>query len=135
MSRTLFLAGVTTALLMMPGCTSTDSKSSTASRAPRQCFWAQDVRNFRVVNSTTVNIRAGRDVYRLDLLGACPDMNWNLRLGLATTGSSTICAGSGLGTSVITRGSTGQGQQRCAVRSITALTPEEVAALPGRERP
>jgi len=135
MARMLVVAGAAVALLSLTGCASTDGKGSSASREPRQCFWAQDVRNFRVVNSSTVNIRAGRDVYRLDLLASCPNMNWNLRLGLVTTGGSTICAGSGLGTSIVTRGASGQGQQRCPVRMITVLTPEQVAALPGRERP
>lgn len=119
----------------MAGCAGTDHGNPSAARQPRQCFWARDVRNFRAVNSTTVNIRAGRDVYRLDLMGSCPNINWNERMGLVTTGSSTICVGSGLGTSVVTRRTGGRGQERCPVRQITALTPEEVAALPPRERP
>lgn len=135
MPKALFLTAAVITLSTLSACAGTDSGNASAPRQPRQCFWANDVRNFRVVDSTTVNIRAGRDIYRLDLLGSCPGMNWNNRLGLVTTGGSTICAGSGLGTTIVTRGSAGRGQQRCPVRSITVLTPEQVAALPARERP
>ncbi|TCM20434.1 hypothetical protein EDF56_10295 [Novosphingobium sp. PhB165] len=135
MEKATVLISTAVALLTITACAGTDHGNTSASREPRRCFWPSDVRNFRAVNATTVNIRAGRDVYRLDLLGSCPNINWNERMGLMTTGSSTICVGSGLGTSVVTRGTAGRGQQRCPVQTITALTPEEVAALPGRERP
>ncbi|WP_395396414.1 DUF6491 family protein [Novosphingobium sp. BL-8A] len=129
------VSAVMVAFLTMTGCAADEHDTASAVRQPRQCFWANDVRNFRAVNSTTVNVRAGRDVYRLDLMGICPDINWSERLGLVTTGTSSICSGAGLGTSIVTRRSGGRGQQRCPVRAITVLTPEEVAAMPSRERP
>ncbi|WP_395391109.1 DUF6491 family protein [Novosphingobium sp. BL-8A] len=135
MARSAIFVATAITLATVTGCAGTDHGNPTAAREPRQCFWANDVRNFRAVNSTTVNIRAGRDVYRLDLMGICPNINWNERMGLVTTGSSSICAGSALGVSVVTRRTGGRGQERCAVRQITALTPEQVAALPPRERP
>jgi hypothetical protein len=125
---------VAIALLAVTGCTNTDSSNENNPRQPRRCFSAHSVRNFRVVNNSTVNIRVNRDVYRLDLFGSCTDLNWNSRMGLQTTGSSTICVGSGLGTTIVTRGPTG-GRQRCPVQSVTLLTPEQVEALPPRERP
>lgn len=66
-------------------------------------------------------------------MGICSDLNWTNRMALVSRGSSMICVGSGLGTSIVTRGPTGR--QRCQVRSIIGLTPEQVAALPARERP
>ena len=80
-----------------------------------------------------VNLRVGRHVYRLDLFGACPDVSWTNSLALVTTGSSSVCTGRGLGTSIMVRGSTGP--QRCAIQSITALTTAEVQALEPRFRP
>jgi hypothetical protein len=126
-------------LAALVGCaeTSTDPNSAGsqgAARAAPRCFRAADARSFRSVNSTTVNIRVGRrDFYRLDLLGPCPDLNFSMKLGLQTRGSSQVCVGSGLGTNIVVRGS--RGPTTCPVRQITALTPEEVAALQPRHRP
>jgi hypothetical protein len=135
MAKAWFWPAAAVALLAVTGCAAADSRDPSAAREPRRCFWPRNVNNFRVVNSSTVNIRVGRDVFRLDMFGSCPDLDWSSRLGLVTTGSSTICVGSGLGTSIVTRGIGGRGRQRCPVQSITALSPEEIQALPGRERP
>lgn len=135
MAKVAVWAAATAALLAITGCASTDATSQGAAGASntRQCFSASNVRNFRVVDSRTVNIRSGRNVFRLDLFATCPDLTWNNSMKLQTSGSQTICTGSGLGTSVITRGSTGR--QRCPVQTVTLLTPEEVEALPARNRP
>ena len=125
-------------LAALAGCAETEDPNSAGSQgaarqAPR-CFHVSNARNFRSVNSTTVHLRVGRnDFYRIDLLGPCPDIDFSMRLGLDTRGSSQVCTGSGLGTSIVVRGS--RGPTRCPVRQITALTPEEVAALPPRHRP
>ncbi|WP_114952648.1 DUF6491 family protein [Sphingosinicella terrae] len=105
-----------------------------ASRQAPRCFSTRSVRNFRSADPTTVHLRVGPDVYRLDLMGACPDVDLTSRVRLATTGSAMVCTGSALGTSIVTRGPTGR-PQRCQVRLVSALTPEEVAALPARVRP
>ena len=138
MARASVWAAAAIGLAALAGCAGTEDPNSAGSEgaarpAPR-CFLASNARNFRSVNSTTVHLRVGRrDFYRLDLLGPCPDIDFSLRLGLQTRGSSQICVGSGLGTNIIVRGS--RGPTRCAVRQITALTPEEVAALQPRHRP
>ncbi len=131
-------AGAAASFAALAGCAEIagpdSSGSQAAQRAAPRCFHASNARNFRSVNSTTVNLRVGRrDFYRIDLLGPCPDIDFSLRLGLQTRGSSQICTGTGLGTDIIVRGS--RGPQRCAIRRITALTPEEVAALSPRDRP
>ncbi|TCM18170.1 hypothetical protein EDF56_105521 [Novosphingobium sp. PhB165] len=109
------------------------SQQNNMQRQPPQCFQASSARHFRAVNSRTVNLRIGRDVYRIDTVGMCRDLNWTSHMRLATTGSSTVCTGLGLGVSIVTRGPSGQ--QRCTVQSITGLTPEQVAALPLSQRP
>lgn len=129
-------AGAAVLLFAASGCTSSDygNTAGTGPRPARQCFWPNSISNFAVVNSNTVNVRVGRDIYRLDLFGVCPDLTWNSRIAVTTTGGSTVCVGSGMGTSIITRGPNRQ-QRRCAVQQVTAFTPEEAAALRGRERP
>jgi hypothetical protein len=121
-------------LLAVTGCAPTEPPSAGGVREPRRCFTARDVRNFAPVNSTTVNLRVGRDVYRVQTFGFCPDLGWTNRMAVRTTGgSSMICVGSGLGVSLLTRGPSGR--QQCRVQSITALTPAEIQALPARQRP
>ena len=133
MARAAVWAAATIVLLGIAGCASTDSSTSAASHEPRRCFWARDVRNFAPVNSSTINIRVGRDTFRVDTFGSCRDLDWTNRMALVTTGGSSICVGSGIGASIVTRGPSGR--QRCAIQSVTALSPEEVAALPARQRP
>lgn len=98
----------------------------------RQCFWARNVTNFNAVDDRTVNIRVGvRDVYRMELLGPCPDIDWTQTIGIVSRGGSWIC--SGLDAEIVTPSPIGR--QRCAVRDIRKLTPEEAAALPAKEKP
>ncbi len=124
-------------VILTAGCAGTDlddpNSAQAVERPAPRCFSARNARNFRVVDLRTVNLRVGRHVYRLDLFGACPDVSWTNSLALVTTGSSSVCTGRGLGTSIMVRGSTGP--QRCAIQSITALTTAEVQALEPRFRP
>jgi hypothetical protein len=98
----------------------------------RQCFWAQQVNGFASSDDRIVNVRVGaRDVYQLEMFGRCPDVDWNERIALVSRGSSHICTG--LQAEIISQ--TTIGPQRCPVRSMRKLTPDEVEALPGRARP
>jgi hypothetical protein len=105
--------------------------------APRyeanQCFYTRNVTSFAAPDDKTLYVRVGvRDVYRFDMFGTCPDIDWNQRLALVSRGSSWIC--NGMDAEVITH-ATGLGHQRCPVAHMHKLTPEEVAALPRRARP
>ena len=125
-------------LTAIAGCAETSDPESAGSQgaartAPR-CFSASNARNFRQVDSRTVHLRVGRrDFYRIDLLGPCPNLDFSLRVGFQTSGSSLVCTGTAVGNSLVVRGA--RGPERCPIRSITAMTPEEVAALPARHRP
>lgn len=126
-------AAASAALLLVGACaSSTDPENPRASNPSRQCFFANSARGFTAVDPQTVHVRVGaRDVYRLDLMGTCPDINWNQQIALVSRGSSSICTGTGA--TIVTRGPTGQ--QRCPVRMVTQLTAEEVEALRPRDRP
>lgn len=139
MTRSAILASAAIALLTVSACTSTTSGSGSGSKAKsadatrQQCFFANEVDNFAVVNSQIVNIRVNQDVYRLDMFGDCPNLTWTDAMVLRTTAGSPVCTGNGLGDSVVTLGF--DGPQQCSIQSITLLTPEQVAALPARDRP
>ncbi|MBO9624701.1 MAG: hypothetical protein J7500_18495 [Sphingomonas sp.] len=133
MARASAWAAATIALLTAAGCAPVEPSHS-GPREPRRCFLPREVRNFTAVDSTTVHLRVGRDIYRVETFGVCPDLNWTNRMAIRTTGgSSMICVGSGLGVTILTRGPSGR--RSCQVRSIRALTPEEVQGLRPRDRP
>jgi hypothetical protein len=110
-----------------------DTKADT--KAANQCFWARNVNSFAAPDDHTVYIRVGvRDVYRLDLMISCPDVDWNQRVALESShgAGGSIC--NALDAEIISH-ATGLGRQRCPVKTLTKLTPEQVAALPKRARP
>ncbi|KQW70974.1 hypothetical protein ASE17_15310 [Phenylobacterium sp. Root77] len=123
------LAGV----LALGACTTSTPSAETAAASPtRNCFWANSANSFNAVDDQTVYVRVGvRDVYRLDLFTRCPDVDWNTAIALQSRGGSSIC--SGLDATVLTKGPFGP--QRCQVRTVTKLTPEEVAAMNPRAKP
>ena len=110
-----------------------------ASAAPRpagQCFYARQVSGFSAPDREHVYLRVGvRDVYALDLLGPCPDVDWTLGLGIASHGSNFICSGLDAELIVPRSPSAPLGGQRCPVEHIRKLTAAEVAAIPRKLRP
>jgi hypothetical protein len=111
----------------------TGQATAETAKAPKACFSARNVANFAVVDERTLNIRVGvRDVYQLDLLGICPDIESQNEIAIKSRGSSFIC--SPFEATIVAPGPFGR-KQRCEVRGIRKLTPEEVAALPSREKP
>lgn len=103
-----------------------------AAKPQRQCFFTRNVSNFSAVDDQTVNVRVGvKDVYRLDMLGHCPDIDWTQQIALISRGGSSICTG--MDATIVVKSPIGP--QRCAVKTIRKLTPEEVAALPRKAKP
>ncbi len=74
-----------------------------------------------------------RDYYQAKLIGPCLDLPWANSIGLESRGSDWIC--SGLDVEVIVPSHTGGGPQRCMATSLRKLTPEEVKALPPKQKP
>ena len=100
-----------------------------------QCFWARNVTSFAAPDDHTVYVRVNqRDVFRLDLMIACPDVDWNQRVALRSShgAGGSIC--SPLDAEIISH-ATGIGRQRCPVKALTKLTPAEVATLPKGAKP
>lgn len=108
--------------------------TGTAQAAARKdnCFYARNVSGWRAADDQTVYLRVGvKDVYQLDLMGRCSDINWNERIGIKSRGSDWIC--SGLDAEIISP--TSIGPQHCPVKTLRKLTPQEAAALPAKARP
>jgi hypothetical protein len=108
------------------------AKSPPDGKPKNQCFFTQNVNGFSAPDEHTVYVRVGvRDVYKFQLMGMCPDIDWSQRIALVSRSGSSICTG--MDAEIVTR--TQIGPQRCPVRSVQKLTPEEVAALPRKSRP
>jgi hypothetical protein len=108
------------------------SPEEPAAKAARQCFWARSVNNFASNDERVVNIRVGvRDIYQLEMLGRCPDVDWANTIAIRSRGSNYICTG--LDAELITPSPIGP--QRCAVSKIRKLSVEETKALPKHARP
>jgi hypothetical protein len=116
-------------LLTLAGSAHAETAAKTTNRS---CFPASNVSGFRASDDKTVYLRVGvKDVYRLDLMGPCPDVDWNERIALVSRGSSFICTG--LDVDVVSHSPIGR--QRCPVQTLRKLTPQEVAALPKKSLP
>ncbi|MGZ3403893.1 MAG: DUF6491 family protein [Phenylobacterium sp.] len=100
-----------------------------------ECFWARNVTSFAAPDDHTVYVKVNmHDVYRLDLMIACPDVDWNQRVALQSShgAGGSIC--SPLDAEIISH-ATGLGRQRCPVKAMHKLTPDEIAALPKKAKP
>lgn len=100
----------------------------------RQCFYVRDINNYAADDADHLFLRVGvNHIYRLDMFSSCPELPWADRaIGVRSFGgSSWIC--DPLDVEIVVRD---QGfHDRCQVRTITELTPDQVKALPKRERP
>jgi hypothetical protein len=103
-----------------------------AAPAKNNCFYARNISGWRASGDQTVYLRVGvKDIYQLDLMNRCSDINWNERIGIESRGSSWIC--SGLDADILSPSPIGP--QRCPVKTLRKLTPQEAAALPKKARP
>jgi hypothetical protein len=103
-----------------------------AAKPKKQCFWTNQVNSFASSDDRIVNVRVGvKDIYQFEMFGRCNDVDWSNQIALVSRGGSYIC--SGLDAEIISPSPIGP--QRCPVRNIHKLTPEEVKVLPKHARP
>lgn len=127
-------------LVLLGGCAPTADGAMAAGdppARPRQCFSTTQVNNFRQGRPDQVFLRVGRsDVYELNAAGGCPDLDFANQLAIVPDMGGAIgtrlCSGDWA--RVIVPGSAAENRV-CRVRVSRALTSEEIAALPSRNRP
>ncbi|MCV0414886.1 MAG: DUF6491 family protein [Brevundimonas sp.] len=108
--------------------------SSGLADTPRRCFQVDRVQNFRATADQTLYLRTSRrDVFEARALGACRDLDWALGITLAGQGVSTVCTGDTA--FVVPRGGGAIPDGPCRIQVVRQLTPEQIAALPDRDRP
>ena len=123
------LAGGALAALIA-ACAQSPGPGQSAAAGGGQCFYSGNVSGFGAVDDNTVNVFVGaNDVYTLDLLGACPDVDWSMQIGIrATGGSPWVCSGSNAEILVPSP----MGTQNCMVTNIQKLSPEAARAARAR---
>jgi len=104
-----------------------------ASAAAADCFRLNDVNAHSIGDNKTMYLAVGRhDIYRVSMKGAC--------LGGATSsdpiitesfGSGPICRPIDLNLKI----ASGVGEIACIVDKFEKLTPEQIAAIPKKQRP
>ena len=117
---------------LAPATAKSPADPAPATKARSQCFWTHQVNNFASSDDRIVNLRVGvRDVYQLEMLTRCTDIDWTQKIAIVSRGSSRIC--DGLDAEIIAPSQISP--MRCPVRSVRKLTPDEIKALPSRARP
>jgi hypothetical protein len=107
--------------------------SRPAPAAGQQCFYARNISNYIAASDRLIYLRVGvNDVYRLDLMMDCPELSFrqNIEFQRAERGSN-ICSAIDLTVTYRQNGA----RRICPVSEMRKLSPEEVAALPKRDRP
>jgi hypothetical protein len=105
------------------------------SNRPQACFFSRNFEQWRAPDPSTIIIRVSVNrFYRLGLSAPCPTLQFpEARLISVFRGSDAICGPLDWDIRVVQFG-TGITEQ-CVVKSMTRLTPEQVASTPPRFRP
>ena len=98
-----------------------------------QCFARQNIEGFQAPDDHTVYLRVGvNQIYRLDLMVPCSGLSFRDDINLLSTAGDPWICNPIQATVVYHQGGI---PNRCPVSAIHRLTPDEVSALPKRDRP
>ena len=125
------LTGGALAAILLAGCTPADQpeSASAASNSGRQCFWLSQVSGFNDApddkpGSDRIYVHTGpSQTYLFETFGPCHDLNFSETIGFDQNGPGQIC--NGIDVDLLVPGPGGGPPQRCGVRMIRKLTPEE----------
>src|SRR5215831_11034721 len=127
--------GVALALTVLAASFPSQAQNSDAQPQRRACFFSNQFESWRAPDDKTILIRVGLTrYYRLDLSASCSGLTSpGARLINRVHGSNLICKPIDWDISV--EESTGGFGHGCIVKSMTELSPDEVASLPSRNKP
>jgi hypothetical protein len=103
--------------------------------AGKSCFFVSQLDGWKAPNDKTMYIRTtGNRYYRLDMASSCPALT-GINPHLVTTfrGSNSVC--SHLDWDLKVARAPGSPPEACIVKTMTAMTPEEVKAIPKKFKP
>jgi len=104
-----------------------------AASSDQACIARRNINGFNAPDDRTVYIRAGvNQIFRLDLMNDCLNLSFRQTIGFDNRPNRNwICTP--LEATIVYRGN-GM-KQRCPVKAMRKLTPEEIAAVPKRDLP
>lgn len=135
--RDITLPPLSLAAVLVAACAQTPATSVDGMQtASRQCFYSDQVRNFRSSSDNILYVRDTRNaVYQLDSTAGCWDIGSQYALTITPylgSGSTRLCVGDDARIGLT---SSGFGPRTCRARVTRTLSEEQVAALPSRDRP
>jgi len=123
------------ALAAVSGLTTLSLSASGAYAQPKgeQCFYHQNIESFAPSDDEKkIYLKViGGHVYRLDLEDRCPGLAFRERIVLKQVGSGNICGPLDLDLHLEDHGI----RIACPIYGLHLLTPEELTAVPKKERP
>jgi hypothetical protein len=125
---------VAASAVALAGFTMTHVQASPAddTKPKRQCFRTERIQKWATDKDRLIYVRLNTGkVFQVTLAHDCPGLGMYQTIAFDTDFGSEICEGQHA--TIITR--SGAGPLHCPVGSIKALTPEEAAALPDKQRP
>jgi len=104
-------------------------------RPAGQCFRTTEMGNWRAADANTIYVRVHlKQIYRLDLRNRCSLLTApGARLITNFRGSNLVC--SPLDWDLKVSAGIGSNEEPCIVKTMTPLSPEEIAALPKKVTP
>ncbi|MEO5773075.1 MAG: DUF6491 family protein [Sphingomicrobium sp.] len=126
--RRIFILPV---ILAATACAARPASDVSIAEPVQECFYASSVTGFSEAghDKTIVNI-GSKESWELSLSGGCPDVDYAMNIGIVSRGSQRICTGRPA--ELVVPSASGSSSQRCLVRNIRKLSPEEAAAVRGR---
>jgi len=134
MSRMFPLLLAAAGAAALSACAPTAANDDGAATAPgARCFYADQVDNFRGDNQTLYVRTRNKDVFELQTLGYCANIDFAFSIGFVPDASlNRLCTGD-FSRILVSGGPTPR--EPCRVQVVRKLTETEVAALPARDRP
>lgn len=115
-------------------CTAPPLRGQQGLHEPAQCFWATSVTGFSDAGPNSAILNIGfKESWQLALSPDCPDVNYAMKIGIVSGGSQRVCTGRPA--ELVVPSASGSSSQRCRVRSVRKLSPEEAAAARGAPPP
>lgn len=136
MKSMVFCGVMAAAILGITGAASADPSAPKPKPASHSCFRASDWHGWRAPDDKTIYLRVNvNEIYRVDLSAGSFLLNsGNSHLVNVEHGSDLICSPIDLQLSVAENGM-GSFKEFLIAKSITKLTPEQVAAIPKKYLP
>lgn len=110
--------------------------ADTAKPPPSQCYFVRDIESWKpAADAKSIFVRIDLHHFvKLELASSCPTLTWPDARLITKWHSSSFCDALDWQLSV-SQGPPGHFEVPCIVKKVVPMSPEEVAALPPKQRP